>query len=215
MSWTAYDAPVVARKMTSLALQELGRWLVEPEFHEPWNVFVKWLKHIRLEQATATSILDVGCASGYYLPVIRRYFSDTWNYYGCDRSGELLALGRIFFGHGINIWHPLGGGVSQEVLPSQTNAYDVVLSGSMLQHEEHWEQALAEQVRVCRRWLIIHKIPIADTLVQRQKQAYGVTMNEWNFPVWLIHEKVGRKPVEEHWFASAEPHWSGLYDLEA
>ena len=213
MSWTAYDDPVVARKMTALALQELGRWLMEPEFHEPWNVFLDWIGRIMPTLPLRnTSLLDVGCASGYYGALLRLRFGQNIDYRGCDRSRALLDFGVSVFGHSWHsLWEPHSDG---RVSFGPVNPhYDIVLSGSMLQHEEHWEQALAEQVRVCRRWLIIHKIPIANTLVQRQKQAYGVTMNEWNFPVWLINEKVGRKPVDEHWFASVEPHWSGLYDL--
>ena len=208
MSWTAYDDPVVARKMTSLALQELGRWVGgDREFHEPWNVFVKWLKKITQDDSFAESILDVGCAAGYYRAIVKltnRHIS----YSGIDRSHALLELGRRIF-DAYDICHP-----PKNYNEWRVGEYDIVLSGSMLQHEEHWEPALAEQVRVCRRWLIIHKIPISETLVQHQKQAYGVTMDEWNFPVALINEKVGRKPVDEHYFASAEPHWSGLYDLE-
>ena len=212
MSWTAYDDPVVARKMTSLALQELGRWLIEPEFHEPWNVFLKWMERIRPTLGMRPRLMDVGCASGYYGVLLRLRYGDSVSYCGCERSEALRDFSRTVFGHN---WHDTWAPQSDGRIsfgPENPN-YDIVLSGSMLQHEQDWEQSLTAQVYACRRWLIIHKIPTADALGQRQKQAYGVTMNEWNFPVWLINEKVGRKPVDEHWFASVEPHWSGLYDL--
>ena len=225
MSWTAYDDPVVARKMTSLALQELGRWLVEPEFHEPWNVFCEFMDYLVPQTVPrpsidgyynkwSVSLLDVGCAAGYYKPMLRvRYPLLVLSYEGIERSNALHDLAFSLFE--IDSYSTLTDMENNPDYGNGQQSFDVVLSGSMLQHEEHWEKALAEQISVCSRWLIIHKIPIADTLIQRQKEAYGVTMNEWNFPVSLIHEKVGRKPVKEHYFASAEPHWSGLYDLEA
>lgn len=213
MSWTAYHDRAVARKMTSLALQELGRWIIEPNFHEPWNVFKRFMNRIRTPGYNGPrTFLDVGCAAGYYGAVLRLIHGHFWHYNGVESSGPLRELAFHIFG-----FRPYES-IAQAEYRSwsyEKDTWEVVLSGSVLQHEEHWEPFLNEQLRVCDRWLIIHKIPIAPTLVMRQKQAYGATMNEWNFPVTLINEKIGREPVEEHWFKSSEPHWSGLYDLGA
>ena len=220
MSWTAYDDPEVARKMTAGALAELSRWIGgDHEFHEPWKVFCGFMDYIKTPGYNMSrNFLDVGCAAAYYYPILKLHQGWFWNYQGIERSQPLRELAFSVFG--VRAHPSIGDARSHGAMitsnePIEYHQWQIVLSGSMLQHEEDWGESLAEQIGVCDRWLIIHKIPIADTLVQRQKQAYGVTMNEWNFPVALINEKVGRKPVDEHYFATAEPHWSGLYDLEA
>lgn len=227
MTWTAYDDPDVARKMTANALTELGRWVCgDHEFHQPWKVFCEFMDYIGQRQSISDNtgrIADFGCAAGYYRVILNLHLPNSvWQwYYGIERSRPLRELSMIFEPSHSLIFEPSRSFVTADSLYYDAHLFDLVLSGSMLQHEEHWEQALAEQMRVCRRWLIIHKIPIRSfngltkhsEVSHHKKMAYGVEMDEWHFPVEIINDKVGRRPVKEHYFHNDPPHWSGLYDL--
>lgn len=243
MSWTAYDDPEVARKMTGLALGELGRWIAgDHEFHEPWKVFVRFMDHIRTPGYNASrSFLDVGCAAGYYGAVLRSVHGNFWNYEGVERSAWLRELAYQVFGirpdQSISeaMDKPWKNDIDEDGCIQRVK-WAVVLSGSVLQHEEHWQPFLKEHIAVCDHWLIIHKIPIvprleitnatshlrhksarefldSTTVEHHTKTAYGVEMDEWHFPVQVINDAIGKAPVMEHYFPSNPPHWSGLYDL--
>lgn len=115
------------------------------------------------------SLLEVGCASGYYRHVFEHLVPGGVRYLGADKSPALIELARRK--------HPdLRFDVAAaERLPYPDGAVDIVYNGVSLMHIVDYEAAIAEARRVARRWCIFHTVPV---LQQRptsflSKEAYG------------------------------------------
>ena len=115
------------------------------------------------------SLLEVGCASGYYRHVFDRLVPGGVRYLGVDKSPALIELARSK--------HPdlRFDAAGAEALPYPDGAVDIVYNGVSLMHIVDYEAAIAEARRVARRWCIFHTVPV---LQQRPttfltKEAYG------------------------------------------
>jgi len=102
------------------------------------------------------SLLEVGCASGYYAEVIAALVGNRFKYTGADYSDAMIALARRRYPD-----TPfLRLDVRDIALPDA--AYDVVLSGAVLQHVKEWKVGLCELARVARSYLILSRAPLTS-----------------------------------------------------
>jgi ubiquinone/menaquinone biosynthesis C-methylase UbiE len=67
-------------------------------------------------------------------------------------------------------------------------SFDIVVSGCCLLHIPEYERAIAEAVRVSRRWVIFHRTPIMHFRgpITYTKKAYGVDTFEIHFNEQLL-----------------------------
>ena len=127
-----------------------------------------------LDQSPA-SIIEIGCASGYYHEVLQL---DGWRgrYLGVDYSEILIDLARRS--------HPTAEfRVADATSLGDVGMFDLVISGACLMHIPKWRDALAELVRVARGPVILHRTPIVlgGTTSYWIKRAYGVLCLEIHF----------------------------------
>lgn len=137
---------------------------------EPVMVFdtlVEALK--RLPPAERTTLLEIGCSSGYYSEVLAARGIDA-RYHGCDYSTAFIDLARRCYPQ-----------VVFDVMDATQLAYadgqfDVVVSGSCLLHILDYPTAIAETARVARHYVIFHRTPVLHKSATRHftKEAYGV-----------------------------------------
>jgi SAM-dependent methyltransferase len=163
--------PALAAQQRELADAELAR-LHASEDVPVFNVLQDLVAS--LDQSPA-SILEVGCASGYYYEVLRL---DGWRgrYLGVDYSEALIDLARSC--------HPGAKFcVADATDLGDIGAFDLVISGACLMHIPQWRIALAELVRVARGPVILHRTPIVlgGETSYWLKLAYGVPCLEIHF----------------------------------
>lgn len=121
------------------------------------------------------SILEVGCASGYYHEVLQL---GGWrgSYLGIDYSAALIDLARHY--------HPGGAFlVADATALGDIGPFDLVISGGCLMHIPRWRTAMDESVRVARGPVIFHRTPVVlgGETSYWVKLAYGVPCAEIHF----------------------------------
>ena len=114
------------------------------------------------------TLLDVGCASGYYSEVISVLIGGRFEYTGCDYSDAMLAIARARYPG--TRWLSLD--VRCLALPNQS--YDVVLCGAVIEHVKEWKVAIRELTRVAQSYLVLHRTPVTDGPSARiDRKIYG------------------------------------------
>jgi len=104
-----------------------------------------------LDKLRFKSLLDVGCAEGFYPRLVRvRYGADT---YGVEISVSGLRRMREY--------HRLEGICGDaHALPIKTDAFDIVLCSNTIEHVTNPQQVISELMRVARKHLLIG-VPLA------------------------------------------------------
>lgn len=110
------------------------------------------------------TLLDVGCASGYYFEVISTLVGNRFDYTGSDYSDAMLTVARKRY---LNT-NFLKLDIRHIDLPDK--AYDVVLSGAVIEHVKEWEEAIRELSRITKFYLILHRTPITDEMYHREEK---------------------------------------------
>ena len=135
------------------------------------------------------TLLDMGCATGYYSEAISVLAGDRFEYAGADYSDAMLAVAR---GKYPDITF-LNLDIRHIELPDR--AYDVVLSGATLMHIAGWKGAARELARITGSYLILHRTPVTEGKTSAtEESAYNVrvlanTFNEAE--LWLLLVKCG------------------------
>jgi len=116
------------------------------------------------------TLLDLGCARGYYSEVIPTLVGKRFKYTGSDYSDSFLTAAKKKYPNtkflNLDIRHIR--------LPSK--AYDVVLSGAVLVHVEvkEWKKAVKELARITKSYLILHRTPVIDAkFCSGEKKIFG------------------------------------------
>lgn len=123
-----------------------------------------------------TSILEIGCSSGYYYEVFAIAGLNI-EYTGVDYSPYLIEMARKYYPNSrfeVN---------DAQHLKFSDSSFELVISGCCLLHIPDYEKAIAESVRVASRRVIFHRTPVIwgeDTKYYR-KYAYGVETIEIHF----------------------------------
>ena len=102
------------------------------------------------------TLLDVGCASGYYFEVISTLVGNRFEYTGSDYSDAMLNIARKRYPN----TKFLNLDIRHIELPDM--AYDVVLSGAVIVHVKEWKKGVIELARITGSYLILHRTPITD-----------------------------------------------------
>ena len=154
----------------------------------------------------APTLLEVGCASGYYKEVFDHLLGGRVRYTGIDRSATLIGLARR--------QRP---GTPFEIadatrLPVADASVDIVFNGVALMHIVDYEAAIAESRRVAKRFVIFHTVPVLHNrpTTYLTKLAYGqptveVILNEGELRVLFARHGLAVRRV-----------WGSIpYDLSA
>lgn len=125
--------------------------------HQPVYGFSRFDEHVQdyvrtynivrlLEEIEFDSFLDVGCAEGYVLNVVRHCFGVRTC--GVDIAQSAIDRARELYGLD-------GIAADARRLPLPDKAYDVVLCSETLEHVAEPAAVIAELLRVARRYVII------------------------------------------------------------
>jgi SAM-dependent methyltransferase len=124
-----------------------------------------------------TSLLEVGCGSGYYKEILTSLCTTKVNYVGVDYSPAMVARARRRY--------PDGDFRQMDAtrLDFPDGAIDIIFNGVSLMHIPDWRKAIAESRRVARRACIFHSVPVfpSRTTAHLAKYAYGSPVIETVF----------------------------------
>lgn len=110
------------------------------------------------------TLLEAGCASGYYSEVISILVGERFEYTGGDYSEAMVSLAQNRY--------PKGKFLKLDIrcieLPDKS--YDVVFSGAVLIHVKEWKMAIRELARTSRTYLILHRTPVSNSESRRREK---------------------------------------------
>jgi 2-polyprenyl-3-methyl-5-hydroxy-6-metoxy-1,4-benzoquinol methylase len=161
-SWKNPEIPGAQLKIVDKELEMLRRG-------NPPSVFTVAAEALNaIPGRNKLTLLEIGCASGYYSEVISTLVGERFNYSGSDYSDAMIATAEGRYPNAkflkLDIRH----------IELPDKAYDVVLSGAVLVHVKEWEMAIRELARIARLYLILHRTPVSDDKSYRiEKRIYA------------------------------------------
>jgi SAM-dependent methyltransferase len=169
-AWQDPSLPARQRRLVESQLQAYRSGTPLPVF----DALVQPLA--RLGLAPGTTLLEVGCSSGYYSEVLSARGIDV-RYTGSDYSAAFVDLAR-------RCYPALSFDVMDATrLGYQDGQFGVVVSGCCLLHILDYPAAIAETARVAGEYAVFHRTPVQHLAPTRHftKQAYGVKTMEIRF----------------------------------
>lgn len=170
---SGWKDPSIPRRQRQLVQSELSRMYqgdVVPVYQVAGEA-------VRATGMTDGSMIEVGCASGYYYEVLRHLLRQEIHYVGVDYSPALVDQARALYPHVLFL---VGDTTS---LPFGDQSCDILLSMTVLLHVPEYERAIRETSRVARHWCVFHRTPVVRTSPTTflSKLAYGVEVVELVF----------------------------------
>lgn len=156
----SHEIPDLSESYKDASIPEKQRQLVEPQLDKMYageapqhfSVMGTVFKEIEtLDETRTFSLLDAGCASGYYFEILRHFISRDFRYTGADFNAAMLRLARDKYPD-VSLAR-----MDLRAIAFPDGAFDVVLSGAVIVHIREWQKAVAELARVARHWLILHR----------------------------------------------------------
>jgi ubiquinone/menaquinone biosynthesis C-methylase UbiE len=170
----AWQDIALPQKQRALVEQQLKQYRAGARI-DVFDVFANSLR-VLPEFAPGMSLLEIGCSSGYYSEVLE-IAGLPMKYSGCDYSPSFIQMAR-------EKYPALEFAVEDATgLCYPDRSFDVVVSGCCLLHIPEYAAAVAETVRVARRYAVFHRTPVVWGRPEQwyRKQAYGVETVEIHF----------------------------------
>ena len=169
-AWKSDKIPLRQRALTQKELKSMYKGETPP----PYKVLADCL---RPYMHPGCSILEIGCASGYYYEVLEYLLNMRISYTGVDYSEPLVAMAREYYPKAT---FSVADGA---LLPFENEQFLVAVSSCVLLHVPNYREHIKETVRIAERFVVVHRTPICR---QRptwyfKKMAYGVETVELTF----------------------------------
>jgi radical SAM superfamily enzyme YgiQ (UPF0313 family)/ubiquinone/menaquinone biosynthesis C-methylase UbiE len=169
-AWKNPEIPLQQRALVQQQLQEMYRGNTPL----PFKILSDILSPLVYEKI---SILEIGCASGYYYEVLEYLLQRQITYTGVDYSASMIDLAKDYY--------PDAGFITADgaSLPIADKSFRIVISGCVLLHTPDYALHIAETARVAEQWIVVHRTPVYRTrpTTCSSKMAYGVETVEFRF----------------------------------
>jgi len=156
-------------------IPERQRALVQKELSEmykgkavtPYRVLADIMKQYI---SPGCSVLEIGCASGYYYEILEYLLNQRINYTGVDYSDALIDMAKSYYP--MASFHVADGAQ----LLFKDREFHLSISSGVLLHTPDYPLQIAETVRVAERFVVAHRTPVcrSRTTQYMKKLAYGV-----------------------------------------
>jgi SAM-dependent methyltransferase len=115
------------------------------------------------------SLLEIGCASGYYFEILEYMLGKQIAYTGVDYSKPLIDMAKEYYPDKNFV---VADGAN---LPFHDNEFAIAVSSGILLHVPNYLQHLAETVRVADEFVVAHRTPVCRQSQTRyyKKMVYG------------------------------------------
>lgn len=166
------------KNIPSKQAQVADRQIVEMYNGHPPKVFTVAARLLKkIPQDREYSFLDVACGYGYYNEVVSHLVPQLKiAYTGGDFNDEMLALAKQRY--------PDRHFQKEDIraLSMQDRFFDIVFSSATLAHLKDYREGLGELVRVCKLWVVLHRVGIA----WRKKSSIEV-QHHYDVDVYVNH----------------------------
>ncbi|HRE56197.1 MAG TPA: glycosyltransferase, partial [Candidatus Kapabacteria bacterium] len=180
--WKNPDIPLRQRALVHNELQELYKG-------SPSRVYSIAAESMRYHLKNGSSLLEIGCSSGYYSEVLEYVLGKTFQYSGIDISESFIAMAKDYYPEcSFTV-------ADAKNLPFPKASFDIVFSSGAILYEIDYGKHIQETSRVARNVLIYHRTPICKKTSTQllKKKAYNVEtveriFNEQEFLSLIIAE---------------------------
>ena len=148
-NWSKDLIGELQRELVNYQLHQMKMGNAPRLFSEIRNVFDKVKE--------GSSILDVGCTSGYYYEIINFYFPNKFNYSGCDYNEQSVNLAKKYYPDVSFFVNDLTD------LSLMDRSYDVTFLSGVIEHVPKYETGLSELCRVTKKYIILHRIWLTES----------------------------------------------------
>ncbi|MCU7513958.1 MAG: glycosyltransferase [Ignavibacteria bacterium] len=184
--YSALKESDVTEKMTSAwkddSIPEKQRALVQQELKEmyagkapkPFTVLADLLNPYMGNKA---SILEIGCASGYYYEILEYLLNRRIKYTGVDYSNALIEMAKKIYPK-VPFYEADGA-----AMPFDDLSFDVSISSCILLHVPNYKEHIKETARLTKKYIIAHRTPVCKKRSNQlqKKYAYGIETMELIF----------------------------------
>lgn len=167
VGWKDQTIPISQRKLTESQLKEMYNGEVNP-------LFSLLEKCVRESYTNDSSILEIGCSTGYYYEILNYLLQTKIKYTGVDYSSAMINAAKNFYPNATFIE---SDGAN---LPFDNKEFSIVISGSILLHVQNYHNHIEETARVANNRIIVHRSMLCkkrSTYFQRKK-AYDIDVLE-------------------------------------
>jgi len=101
------------------------------------------------------SILEIGCASGYYYEILKYLLNINLSYIGVDYSTPLITMAKDYYPNAKFC-------VADDVhLPFGKSQFFVVIYSCILLHVPNFREHIKESARLSKQYVVAHRTPVA------------------------------------------------------
>lgn len=170
MAWQHADLPARQRGLVQQELEQMYAGNIMTQFAALAELVRPYLRE-------CSSVLELGCASGYYYEILEYLLGIRIDYTGVDYSEAMIAMARDFYSR------PKFFCADAKCLFFADHQFDLVISSSVLLHVPEYRQHIEETCRVARGLVVLHRTPVyrKSPTSRMAKQAYGVETVEYRF----------------------------------
>jgi len=170
LAWQDKSIPASQRGLVQLELEQMYNGHPRPHFSALAELIRPLVKD-------GTSVLELGCASGYYYEILEYLLGRRIDYTGVDYSEAMIEMARGFYPR------PRFFAADGKCLFFSDRQFDLVISSCVLLHVTEYCRHIEETCRVARDWVVVHRTPICRATPTRRmaKQAYGIETVEFCF----------------------------------
>lgn len=169
--WLSQEVAIAQRSLVDRQLQS-----------DPWPQHFRALADAVLATGCPGVITEIGCGSGYGREVLDRAGVPYRSYSGVDINPTAIDLAKERYPE--SEWWLDGSPEDGRGWPLKA---DVLIDGSCVLHVEKWREHLAALCRASRRWVILHRIPLATGMQhgtgawKKPTHGYGREFDAWEF----------------------------------
>lgn len=169
-AWQDESIPARQRGLVQLELEQMYAGQVRPHFLALTDLLRPFVHD-------GYTILELGCASGYYYEILEYLLGRRINFTGVDYSDAMVDMARECYPR------PQFFAADAKSLFFADRQFDVVISSCVLLHVPNFRQHIEETCRVAKDLIVVHRTPIYLKGPTRTmaKQAYGVETVELCF----------------------------------
>ena len=169
----AWKNPTIPMQQRALVQQQLEQ-MYHGDVAVPFQTLAQILTPIIRSGET---VLEIGCASGYYSEVLEYLLNKYLTYTGVDYSETMIDMAKDYYP---NASFYAADGAN---LFFADRLFQVVISSCILLHVPNWRLHVFETVRVANKYVVVSRTPVCRQNPTRfmKKYAYGVETVELIF----------------------------------
>ena len=150
-NWKDDRIPILQRQVIDIQLDNMKKGVIDP-------VFSSLIKALRVVKLHSFSLLDIGCAIGYYFEVIKTLDKRDILYRGCDYSGAMINTAKKYY---TEVKFDIQ---DAKALNYPDKSFDAVMISGVLEHIQSYPKVIASALRVAKQYAIFHRTPLIAKL---------------------------------------------------